>query len=90
MATLIRPDGTQEEVKPKRGRRYTLEELQGYVGGYIELVRLPDDRLMVINEDGKRLQLPVNHAATEMAGRRISRHDMVVGNALVVKSWEID
>jgi len=45
-----------------------LEEMHGFVGSYIELVRTLSGRVMFINEDGKRLELPVNRKATR-AGR---------------------
>ena len=36
MATLIKADGTIEEIKPKNGTDFQLEELQKYVDGNIE------------------------------------------------------
>jgi hypothetical protein len=39
--------------------------MHGFVGGYIELVRTLSGRVMFINEDGKRLELPVNRKVTE-------------------------
>ena len=41
MAILIQPDGSNDEVVPEDGQRFTLQELQAHVGGYIENVRLP-------------------------------------------------
>ena len=38
----------------------TLESLQELVGGYIETVNLPGGIVMIINEDGKILRLPIN------------------------------
>jgi hypothetical protein len=55
-------------MKPKNERTFILEEMHGFVGGYIELVRTLSGRVMFINEDGKRLELPVNRKATELAG----------------------
>ena len=53
MATLIKTDGSLTEIEPKNGQKFELEELQQYVQGYIELVFLKEDRLLVINDDGK-------------------------------------
>lgn len=38
---LIRADGSMQWRYPENKKSFTLEELQGFVGGYIELVRLP-------------------------------------------------
>ena len=38
----------------------TLEYLQGYVGGYIDVVRLNDEIDLVINDEGKIHDLPTN------------------------------
>jgi hypothetical protein len=48
-----------EREAQERAHLY-LEEMHGFVGGYIELVRTLSGRVMFINEDGKRLELPVN------------------------------
>ena len=38
----------------------TLEALQELVGGYIETVNLPGGIVMIVNEEGKILRLPIN------------------------------
>ncbi len=70
MAMLINADGTGREVLPKKGKEFSLEELQGFVGGYIELVRYFGGQMMV-NEDGRPKGLPVNIRASELAGMPI-------------------
>ena len=76
----ITPSGDISPTKPEDGKEFTLEELQGYVGGYIELIYLRDGRIMVVNEEGKLDELPLNSTATEIYG---SQNDYVVGNVLV-------
>lgn len=67
MAILYRTDGTFTEVCPENGRYFSLEELQRYVGGYIEYVETTDpDHLMVINEDGRLLGKLLNFVATAL------------------------
>jgi hypothetical protein len=39
MATILRPDGSSQEVQPKDGTGFQLKELQDIVGGYIEMLR---------------------------------------------------
>jgi len=85
MATLIKTDGTEEGVTPADGKEFTLEELQGYVGGYIEMLTLPDGALMLFNEDGLRLELEPNKQASDIA----APYD-VVGPALRLMSSEMD
>jgi len=83
MASLLyMTDGRTKEVRPSNGVHWTLEELQGFVGGYIEIVSTVDGRFMVINELGKLNGLDLNIPASRLYlhGRR----DVIVGDALVV------
>lgn len=42
------------------------------------------DKLMVVNEDGKLLKLPVNHKATEIFLKEFfPRKDIIVGDVLI-------
>ena len=81
---LYMPDGRTKEVRPANGTHWTLEELQGFVGGYVEVLRTVDRGFMVINELGKVMtpMLDLNYQATRLYihGRR----DVIVGPALVV------
>lgn len=52
-AYLITEKCGVSQIKPKNGRDFELEEAQRYVDGYIEVVRLTDDQIMIINEEGK-------------------------------------
>lgn len=61
---MIHAGGTFEQVRPAKGAKFTLEELQGIVGGYIERAHTHGGAAMWVNEDGIRLGLPVNHLAT--------------------------
>jgi Domain of unknown function (DUF3846) len=47
-----------------------LDEMQRFVGGYIELVQLTIGQpvTLIINEDGRRLGLPINRCATMLYG----------------------
>ncbi len=89
---IINANGAKTEVTPKFGNSFTLEELQEYVGGYIEIIRLTDKYLMVVNEEGRLLNLPFNSGATDVARhhKAIYPNDLIVGNALVVEESMID
>ena len=90
MAVLLRSDGRVEIVIPK-GNVFTLEEIQGYVGGYIEAVYAINATLreigtfdvMIINEDGKRLELPVNLMASAIYEH--GARDPIVGDVVLCK-----
>ena len=86
---LIKPDGSVEPYPP-RGKTYTLEELQKAVGGYIQILTMPDGKLMVFNEEGKLKGLPPNEAATRLMGSQLLPGDFIVGNALVCLNKDID
>ena len=68
MATLYKTDGTSEQVTPANGQDFRLEELQGYVGGLIDIVRLEDGDLLVVNDEGLIHGLPLNEQASWIAG----------------------
>ena len=82
---LLRQDGSKEEVNPKNGTDFSLDELQGFVHGNIQIVHLGRGEIMVINEEGKLMNLPLNKEATFIAKFKgaISAKDAIVGNALI-------
>lgn len=58
----------------------TLEALQAAVLGYIEVVTLvPDQAVMIINEEGRLHQMKPNIMASAIAGRKIVGPALVVG-----------
>ena len=71
MAKLFYPDGRIEEVSPV-GRKFTLEELQTLVGGFIQIVPGAGQRghLVYCDEDGKCKGAEPNPKATEEAIRQ--------------------
>ena len=88
MAHIIYTNGLVQEISPDNKRDFSLEELQRIVHGYIELIHLPKNRLMIINEEGKLKGLPVNILAT----REVLSHgfnDVIVGDVLICNSDEV-
>ena len=80
-ATLYKASGPVVEVFPHDGRKFSLEELQGFVGGHIEKVPGTARRgepIAYCNEDGLRLELGENVMASEKFGLAL------VGNVLQV------
>lgn len=79
IAEYIEVDGTVHTVKPLNGKDFSLDELQHYVKGYIEIVYLKDGTLLVVNEEGKLNELPINQVATNLYN---NSNDIIVGNVL--------
>jgi hypothetical protein len=65
--------------------KMTLEQLQKLVGGYIQIVPLGEDQ-MVINEEGKLLGLPYNETATDIMKEKYEgTTDYIAGDAIILK-----
>lgn len=80
---IIKPDGVATRV--------TLtgyEELNGAVGGYIELINFGDTKhFAYLNEEGIRLRLPYNKRATDLCFKNnvgLMEGDFIKGNFIVV------
>ena len=75
MTEIIKTDGTRQPVQPANGSDFTLEEMQAIVGGYIELVELEIDTVVVEYFYLKRnasmvLTILNNYNATVLEARR--------------------
>lgn len=69
------------EIRPDNWTDYQLEELHAYVGGYIEVVEIDADTIMVVDEEGLLRPSSAIHnpRASEIAGKYI------VGNVVVME-----
>lgn len=85
----IKPNGTVEKIDCEN---ITLDYLQSEVDGYIETLRIkgaPDRCLiMIIDEEGKLKNKPVNELAREIAYIRFD--DYIVGDVIIVKEQDDD
>ena len=87
---LMKPLATDEGAR--HPDRMALSQLQAVVGGYIEAVYLRSAEgeriVMFVNEDGKRLDLPLNLRATQLAHEQhaIGPDDWIVGD-VVLCTW---
>jgi hypothetical protein len=89
MATIIKLNGTKEEVQPKNGNIFRLDELQGFVNGYIEIVPINsgeyEGKLMIVDEEGKiKVGAEVNFEASQIANQAI------VGTVLIIDKDQIE
>lgn len=75
--------------KPERiefsGNMVTLKEMQDCVKGYIEFVRIPNNMIMVVNEEGKIDGLEFNTSATLFLQNNGISH-IIVGDVLIIDS----
>ena len=70
----------------------TLEQAQEFVGGYVEGITFPNGDYLIINEEGKLKNLPLNSEATMMWRATFTKDkyafgydDFVVGPAILIK-----
>lgn len=84
VARVIEPNGTERIERPVNGKKFTLEELQGFVGGLIEHVDLPRGNghsTAWINEEGLLIGMAINKKACE-----IYRRGVIVGPMVIVST----
>lgn len=84
MATLFKTTGEVTDVTPKNGKYFELKELQDYVGGYIEGIRLPGNNMMYVNEEGLLLNLQHNLPASMYVSQHNKMQYNIFGDAIVV------
>ena len=69
-----------------------LKEAQKFVGGYVEGITFPNGDYLIINEEGKLKNLPLNEEATKLWRATFTKDkyafgydDFVVGPAILIK-----
>ena len=69
-----------------------LKAAQQFVGGYVEGITFPNGDYLIINEEGKLMQLPLNPEATTLWRATFTKDkylfgydDFVVGPAILIK-----
>lgn len=97
MATLIKTNGVTMEVKPWNGKRFTLEELQDFVEGRIDIQTTPSGKNICLNDEGKLENLPKNELATALWIEEYpiekyphNNDQLIVGNVLVWEAGEME
>ena len=71
----------------------SLKEAQDFVGGYVECITFPNGDVLIVNEEGKLRNLPLNPEATALWRATFDndnyitgRKDFVVGPAILIKA----
>lgn len=89
MGLWLKADGQREECAPANGVEFTVEELHALVGGWIEVLRLGrTGRWLIVNEEGRLRNLPVNNVAS-MVYAAVGGRDVIVGDAVIAEPHEI-
>ena len=85
-------DEDQFKVIDLKKNTPTLKEAQEFVGGMVECITFPNGDLLIINEEGKLIGLPLNPEATLLWKMTFDndnyvtgRKDVVVGPAIYIK-----
>ncbi len=86
MATLYKTTGEKVYITPKNKKKFTLRELQNYVGGFVEQIPIGMGHVLYVNEDGRLLELQHNRKASELASQ--FGYPPIVGNAVYCKAEE--
>lgn len=91
MAKLIKASGETKEIAPSNNVRFELEEAQSFVRGYIQIIPIGNNEVMVLDEEGKLKDKPFNEAATLLAKSKkaIFSADFIVGDVILCKDEEI-
>ena len=70
----------------------TLESAQKFVGGYVECITFPNGDVLIVNEEGKLMSLPLNPEGTALGRSTFTKDkyafgydDWVSGPAILIK-----
>ena len=90
-------DEDQFKVIDLKKNTPTLKEAQEFVGGMVECITFPNGDLLLINEEGKLINLPLNPEATALWRATfdndnyiMGRKDFVVGPAMLIKKQALN
>ena len=82
-AKIIYTDKEAEDYTPKNGKTFGKTEMCGIVEGFIDIIRLNDGRVIIVDEEGKSKNKAVNIPATNILRRDHFTTDYIVGTAIV-------
>ena len=73
---------TTKEIQSKEDSP-SLSEAQKFEGGWVEVVQV-NDGVLIIDEEGKLKDKPVNEVASKMYADKYGDEDIIVGDAIYV------
>lgn len=86
-AHLVTAENMMEIISPANGTDFTLEELQKFVDGWIEIIHINKDVIMVVNEEGRYCKSPNGMATVIAIGHEIiPSGDNIYGDVVICPS----
>ena len=92
MEKKINTDAAEFKIIENSKDEPDLKAAQEFVGGYVEGIQFPNGDYLIINEEGKLRNLPLNPEATTLWKATFDndnfitgRNDFVVGPAILIK-----
>lgn len=83
-ATLLKVTGETIEISPVNGTCFTLKEAQNFVHGYVQVIDICPDKIMIINEEGKfNSELNVEATRLALVNRAIFPNDYIAGDVIM-------
>ena len=73
---------TLKEIKTKEDSP-SLSDAKKFVGGWVEVVQV-NDGILIIDEEGKLKDKPVNEVASKMYADKYGDEDIIVGDAIYI------
>ena len=93
----IKDDEVKFKIIENKKDEPNLKEAQAFVGGYVEGITFPNGDYLIINEEGKLLDLPVNEEATKLwratftEDKYLFEHnDFIAGNAILIRKQALN
>lgn len=87
-AYLITAAGEISDISPVYGKPFKLEDVQKRVDGFIEVIKLNEIQIMIVNDEGKfcKEYNPIATAIAHLNGG-IPIRDYICGDAVLCPSW---
>ena len=73
---------TVKEIQSKEDSP-SLSEAQKFVGGWVEVVQV-NDGILIIDEEGKLKDKPINNASSKLYADKYGDEDIIVGDAIFI------
>jgi len=95
--TKINTNETEFKIIKDKKDEPDLQSAQLFVGGYVECIQFPNGDLLLVNEEGKLMNMPLNPEATTLwrmtfdnDNYNTGRKDVVVGPAILIKKQALN
>ena len=83
-ATLLKVTGETVEISPVNGNCFTLNEAQSLVNGYVQVIDICPNKIMIMNEEGKfHFELNVEATRIALMNSAIFPDDYIAGDTIV-------